>query len=239
MLIYLLGRLPRGSPDEGPKPLTHVGAGGTYPGTAPTEPRPGGVVTGGGTPRARGRTTSAAAPGPAGTRALPAPAGKPLVQKSGTFEELTLEQRTENAVASRPGTSRCWLARSATGGGRRLAFVTGAERPGGLPSETLGWCARGRRTALVNASSTRRHTAALYPEGNSGWRGREVYPLSAVPRMERGTTVTGEVPGLPAATGPARTHSLEVTAGARRPFGGADNADDLGLSTAFEYGMSR
>ena len=92
----------------------------------------------------------------------------------------------------------------------------------------------------VNASSTRRHTAVLYPEGNSGMEWDvKIYPLSAVPGMERGTTVTGEGPGvfrLP--QGPARTHSLEVTAEHDVPSVAVYDADDLGLSSAFEYGTS-
>lgn len=164
------------------------------------------------------------------------------MRKSGTFEELTLEQRTENAVTLPAGDEPLLVVWSATGGGDSgSVFLTGAERPGGQPSETLGSVRAGQTgTALINASSTRRHTAVLYPEGNSGmaWDVK-IYPLSAVPRMERGTTVTGEGPGvfrLP--QGPARTHSLEVTAEHDVPSVAVYDADDLGLSSAFEYGTS-
>ena len=247
VLIYLLvaslgGLRDEGLRDEGPKPLTtSEQAAEPTRGTAPTSPGPASSSPGRDTTSA-GPTTSAAAPDAAGTRALPAPSGKPLVQKSGTFEELTLEQRTENAVTLPAGDDPLLVVWGATGGGEGgSVFLTGAERPGGQPSETLGSVRAGQTgTALVNASSTRRHTAVLYPEGNSGmaWDVK-VYPLSAVPRMERGTTVTGEGPGvfrLP--QGPARTHSLEVTAEHDVPSVAVYDADDLGLSTAFEYGTS-
>ena len=247
VLIYLLvtslgGLRDEGLRDEGPEPLTtSEQAAEPTRGTAPTSPGPAASSPGRDTTSAE-PTTSAAAPDAAGTQALPAPSGRPLAQKSGTFEELTLEQRTENAVTLPAGDEPLLVVWSATGGGDGgSVFVTGAERPGGQPSETLGSVRAGQTgTALVNASSTRRHTAVLYPEGNSGmaWDVK-VYPLSAVPRMERGTTVTGEGPGvfrLP--QGPARTHSLEVTAEHDVPSVAVYNADDLGLSTAFEYGTS-
>ena len=247
VLIYLLvtslgGLRDEGLRDEGPEPLTtSEQAAEPTRGTAPTSPGPAASSPGRDTTSAE-PTTSAAAPDAAGTRALPAPSGKPLVQKSGTFEELTLEQRTENAVTLPAGDEPLLVVWSATGGGDGgSVFVTGAERPGGQPSETLGSVRAGQTgTALVNASSTKRHTAVLYPEGNSGmaWDVK-VYPLSAVPRMERGSTVTGEGPGvfrLP--QGPARTHSLEVTAEHDVPSVAVYDADDLGLSSAFEYGTS-
>ena len=237
VLIYLLvtslGEHGGGDPEP---PLASEQAAEPTRGTAPTSAGPAASSPG------RDTTTSAAAPDAAGTRALPAPSGKPLVQKSGTFEELTLEQRTENAVTLPAGDDPLLVVWGATGGGEGgSVFLTGAERPGGQPSETLGSVRAGQTgTALVNASSTRRHTAVLYPEGNSGmaWNVK-IYPLSAVPRMERGTTVTGEGPGvfrLP--PGPARTHSLEVTAEHDVPAVAVYDADDLGLSTAFEYGTS-
>ena len=241
-LIYLLVTS-LGSPrDDGPEPLTSSAqVAEPTRGSDPTSPGPAASSAGRDTTSA-GPTTSAAAPGAAGTRALPAPNGKPLVQKSGTFQELTLEQRTENAVTLPAGDEPLLVVWSAAGGGDGgSVFVTGAERPGGQLSETLGSVRAGQTgTALVNASSTKRHTAVLYPEGNSGmaWDVK-VYPLSAVPRMERGSTVTGEGPGvfrLP--QGPARTHSLEVTAEHDVPSVAVYDADDLGLSSAFEYGTS-
>ncbi|KMK72703.1 hypothetical protein ACJ65_10385 [Kocuria rhizophila] len=246
VLIYLLvtslgGLRDEGLRDEGPEPLTtSEQTAEPTRGTAPTSPGPAASSPGRDTTSAE-PTTSAAAPDAAGTRALPAPSGKPLVQKSGTFEELTLEQRTGNAVTLPAGDEPLLVVWSATGGGGGgSVFVTGAERPGGSRRRPWARCARQTGTALVNASSTKRHTAVLYPEGNSGmaWDVK-IYPLSAVPRVERGTTVTGEGPGvfrLP--QGPARTHSLEVTAEHDVPSVAVYDADDLGLSTAFEYGTS-
>lgn len=241
-LIYLLVASLDSSPGDEPAPVaTSEGAAEPTRGGERTSPGPASSSSG----RESSRpavSTSAPSSSAAGTQALTAPSGKPLVHESGTFEELTLEQREENAVTLPAGNEPLLVVWSAAGGGDGGSlFLTGAERPGGQSSVTLGSVGPGQTgTALVNASSTKRHTAVLYPEGNSGmaWDVK-VYPLSALPEVERGKTVTGEGPGvfrLP--QGPARTHSLEVTAEHDVPSVAVYDADDLGLSSAFEYGTS-
>lgn len=176
-----------------------------------------------------------------GAHPLPAPTGKALFHKSGTFAESSLTEGDPAATITVPShDGPMLLVWKAGGTGKGLFFVSGKDKTGGTTSMSTTLLRSGQTgSRLINEGGLTRDTGVLYAQGNKGMTWEVTgYPFSSVPEVQRGATVAGNgsaVFRIPAGASTGYTLSVPGQDKADVPTVEVYPADDLSLPDAHQW----
>lgn len=183
------------------------------------------------------RTTEPEAPA-ARSGTLTAPTGDPLFSEEGEFTEMVLESRDEFAIDVPEHDGPLVITWSVTSERDNAGvFLNAYESKGGEMTEHIGAVENGQTgTWIIDANPDAPKTTVLYPEGNGDTQWKvEGFPLSDLPRVERGAEVSGSGPAafaIPA--GDEQDYRFASEEGVPRVE--VYDADNLSSWTQFEFG---
>lgn len=185
----------------------------------------------------RGETTEPERPVAQGG-SLQAPTGDPLFSKEGEFTETVLEESDEIAIEVPDHDGPLLITWSVTSdresGG---VFLNAHESKSGEMTEHMGSVSDGQTGMwLIDADPDEPKTTVIYPQGNGDTQWKvQGFPVSEVPRVERGAEVTGSGPGVFAVpAGDEQDYRFTSEEGVPRVE--VYDADDLSSWHQFEYG---
>ena len=237
LVVLLLGALSTDEPDD-PAPV----AASEQASASVRTQSPGRATTGTASSAPSRAASSSAERAAAGDQRLGVPKAEPLAEKSGTLQETVLDEQDRYSLEVPAGDEPLlvvWTARESERDG--TLYLAGFTERGGELSDSLPVVRPGKTgTALINTGSPSGRTGVLYVNGTAGvsWEVK-LYPVSAVPRMERGGPVTGSGAGvfrLP--EGPGEEYTLDVAAEHDVPSVAVYDPSDLALAQAREHTTS-
>lgn len=169
---------------------------------------------------------------------LTAPTADPLFSKEGEFTELVLDEKDEFAIEVAEHDEPLLITWSVTTDRERGGvFLNAYESKGGDMTEHMGSVGDGQTGMwLIDADPDEPQTTVIYPEGNGDTQWKvQGFPLSEVPRVNRGSEVTGSGPAVIAIpAGDEQDYRFRSEEGVPRVE--VYNADDLSQWVQFEYG---